>query len=33
MAEFYIMRSFINCTLHKMLLGWSSHGEWHGRDM
>jgi hypothetical protein len=28
-GEHYIMRSFITCTLHKILLGWSNKG-WAG---
>jgi len=26
-----IMRSFITCMLHAILLGWSSQGRWEGR--
>jgi hypothetical protein len=26
--EDYIMRSFITCTLHQILLGWSNQGGW-----
>jgi len=30
--KYYIMRSFIICTLHQ-LLGWSNQGEWDWWDM
>jgi len=28
-----IMRNFIICTLHKILIGWSNQGGWNGRGM
>jgi len=29
-GEYCITKSFITCTLHQTLLGWSSHGQWDG---
>jgi len=27
------MRSFVKCTLHETLLGWSSQGGWYRQGM
>jgi hypothetical protein len=32
-GEDCIMRSFVTCTLHQILLGWSNEGECDGRGM
>jgi len=32
-GEVCIMRSFMTCTLYRILLGWSNHGVWDGWDM
>jgi hypothetical protein len=32
-GEDFIMRSFITCTLHEMLLWQSNQGVWDGRSM
>jgi hypothetical protein len=31
-GEECIMRSFITCTLHQILLGWSDQGRWHATE-
>jgi hypothetical protein len=32
-GENCLMRSFIICTLHQILLWWSNKGGWDGRDV